>query len=96
MSDIAQETVNSVQSSQIALILQRLGQIEGKIDRNYDLNSQEFTRIHAELTDHENRIRDLERDTTAISARLTLSQIIQTTFAAVAAALAGAVGIFFK
>jgi hypothetical protein len=76
--DSGSETIHHKPNGDTAMILYRLDQIEKKIDQN---NS-----------DHEIRLRDLEDMTARLSERMTIWQLGQAAFTAVAAVLAAAYG----
>lgn len=69
----------------IALILQKLDSLTKAQDANH-------AEIKAILSDHEDRIRALERSNTELSARLALSQILQATFTTIGSAVAAVLG----
>ncbi len=69
-----QQAVDAAQSSDTRLILQRLDQVERKIDST--------------LADHEARLRVLETKQTELSARMTNFQIIQGVYATIAGVVA--------
>ena len=89
------------------VIDQKLQTIVTNIERNYRENKEHSERLRDEIrsalddikkdiSDHETRLRNLEKNTTEISTRLAVSQIIQTTFATVASAVAAIIGVFFR
>lgn len=79
------EQEKSNTSSEIALMRQAMTQmVEGQKELKELLYEQ--------IKDHEGRLRALERTTTELSARLTMWQIIQTTFTTVASAIATILG----
>lgn len=69
------------ETTQIALIAQKIEAI---------LSGQ--NRIEQMFNDHEQRLRNLEKTTTEISARLTLSNMLQATFATISASVAAVIG----
>ncbi len=77
-SELFQQATDTNQFSDVRLILQRLDQIEHKLDE--------------QLKDHENRLRALERQQAELEAKFTGWQALQATFTAVAASIAGLFG----
>lgn len=78
-------SVMSDDTTQIALLAQ-------KIDGLFSLVGTNHGEIKALMLDHETRLRDLERSTTEISARLTMLTMIQSAFTAVASGVAALIG----
>ena len=95
-----QQAVDSGQSNQLALLSQQLTTLSNLVERNYRDTSELIRTNHADiksdLQDHEQRIRSLEKTTEAISARVALTQILQTVFAVIASAIAATVGAIVK
>jgi hypothetical protein len=71
--------------TQLALLLQ-------KVDSLTQTEAQNHMEIKSMLTDHETRIRQLEKTSTEINAKMTMQNIIQSSFTAIASTLAAVVG----
>ena len=94
-------------NAEIKIISERLKVISDNIDRNYRENKEYAERLRGEIKadieelkknigDHETRLRSLETSNTNLTARLAMSQIIQTTFTTIASAVAAVIGALVK
>lgn len=90
-----------------ALIYQKLETIAENLERNNREARDGIERLRGEvkeafasvlkrMDDHEGRLRELERTTGQLSARLAMTQIVQTTFTTIASAIAAVVGAVLK
>ena len=91
----------------MALIAERLGNLTSLVQQNRNETRDLFNslrtemregvaRIERQAEDHEKRLRGLEDKQTELSARVTMSQILQTTFAMLSSAIAAVIGAVFK
>lgn len=78
MPDVFQQAVDSAQQSEMRLILQRLEQIERKLDQ--------------QLTDHESRLREVEQLVIRLDARVNAFGLIQTAYATIVSVVAAWLG----
>lgn len=72
-------------NTQLALVIQ-------KLDALAITTSQNHSETRAMLQDHEQRLRALEKSNTEISAKMTMANIVQSTFTAIASTVAAMVG----
>ena len=107
MPDSFQGAIDSNQNTELRIIIQRFEQITQEVKQNRQETRELFAtlrgemregmaRIEKQLEDHESRLRKVESNQTELSARVTMSQILQTTFATIVASIAAVVGAIFK
>jgi len=107
MPDAFQQSVDANQNADTRLILERFNNLTNEVRQNRAETREVFSglrdemregvrRIELRLDSHDERIRRLELTQTDLSARVTMSGILQTGFATVAAAIAAVVGAIFK